>query len=102
MAKISRNDPCHCGSGKKYKLCHLGQEDDSVDEVAKPSRTVPAVLSVLVLVGSVGAGIVTDSASSGVVVLLAGAMFVGAYVVLRKPPPGNPNSGNPSGLNFGR
>jgi preprotein translocase subunit SecA len=21
--KIGRNDPCHCGSGKKYKKCHL-------------------------------------------------------------------------------
>jgi uncharacterized protein YecA (UPF0149 family) len=20
--KIGRNDPCHCGSGKKYKKCH--------------------------------------------------------------------------------
>ncbi|NCX63400.1 MAG: hypothetical protein EBW84_11880, partial [Betaproteobacteria bacterium] len=20
--KIGRNDPCPCGSGKKYKLCH--------------------------------------------------------------------------------
>ncbi len=20
--KIGRNDPCHCGSGKKYKHCH--------------------------------------------------------------------------------
>ena len=20
--KIGRNDPCHCGSGKKYKQCH--------------------------------------------------------------------------------
>jgi preprotein translocase subunit SecA len=20
--KIGRNDPCHCGSGKKYKFCH--------------------------------------------------------------------------------
>jgi preprotein translocase subunit SecA len=24
-AKIGRNDPCPCGSGKKYKKCHLGQ-----------------------------------------------------------------------------
>jgi uncharacterized protein YecA (UPF0149 family) len=24
--KIGRNDPCHCGSGKKYKKCCL-QED---------------------------------------------------------------------------
>ncbi len=24
--KIGRNDPCWCGSGKKYKKCHLGQD----------------------------------------------------------------------------
>ncbi|MBA7611910.1 hypothetical protein ES703_19141 [subsurface metagenome] len=21
--KLGRNNPCHCGSGKKYKKCHL-------------------------------------------------------------------------------
>jgi uncharacterized protein YecA (UPF0149 family) len=21
--KLGRNDPCHCGSGRKYKKCHL-------------------------------------------------------------------------------
>ncbi|MEE4186004.1 MAG: SEC-C metal-binding domain-containing protein [Gammaproteobacteria bacterium] len=21
-AKLGRNDPCHCGSGRKYKKCH--------------------------------------------------------------------------------
>lgn len=26
MARIGRNDPCPCGSGKKYKHCHLGKE----------------------------------------------------------------------------
>ena len=25
-AKLGRNDPCHCGSGKKYKNCHMLQE----------------------------------------------------------------------------
>ncbi len=24
--KLGRNDPCHCGSGKKYKKCHLPKE----------------------------------------------------------------------------
>ncbi len=24
--KIGRNDPCHCGSGKKYKNCHMIKE----------------------------------------------------------------------------
>lgn len=28
MAKVGRNDPCWCGSGKKYKKCHLGREDE--------------------------------------------------------------------------
>jgi hypothetical protein len=23
--KLGRNDPCYCGSGKKYKKCHLLQ-----------------------------------------------------------------------------
>ena len=26
MSKIGRNDPCPCGSGKKYKKCHINQE----------------------------------------------------------------------------
>src|SRR5437016_7324140 len=30
MTKIGRNDPCPCGSGKKYKKCH-----------GKPSMTPP-------------------------------------------------------------
>ena len=25
--KVGRNDPCPCGSGKKYKNCCLGKED---------------------------------------------------------------------------
>jgi hypothetical protein len=27
--KLGRNDPCWCGSGKKYKKCHLGKDDRS-------------------------------------------------------------------------
>ena len=25
--RVGRNDPCPCGSGKKYKKCHLPQEE---------------------------------------------------------------------------
>lgn len=28
MKNLGRNEPCHCGSGKKYKNCHL--QEDSV------------------------------------------------------------------------
>ncbi len=30
--KIGRNDPCHCGSGKKYKNCHLKIEQQAAKE----------------------------------------------------------------------
>lgn len=62
MAKIGRNDPCLCGSGKKYKRCclakveqaerqalaaavepdpnHLGLCDDCYDELAAASNAV--------------------------------------------------------------
>ena len=30
MKKIARNEPCPCGSGKKFKKCHLGREDELI------------------------------------------------------------------------
>ncbi len=32
MEKIGRNDPCPCGSGKKYKNCCLGKEDQEPEK----------------------------------------------------------------------
>jgi hypothetical protein len=31
--KLGRNDPCHCGSGQKYKKCH-----ESKDEAAETAK----------------------------------------------------------------
>ncbi|MBW1710995.1 MAG: SEC-C domain-containing protein [Deltaproteobacteria bacterium] len=33
MLKIGRNDPCPCGSGKKFKKCHLGREQELVKQL---------------------------------------------------------------------
>lgn len=27
--KVGRNDPCHCGSGKKYKKCHMREDQEA-------------------------------------------------------------------------
>ena len=35
MIKIGRNDPCWCGSGKKYKHCHQAFDDRIMAEKAK-------------------------------------------------------------------
>lgn len=38
-AKLGRNDACHCGSGKKYKKCHLpAEEAESADAARKASE----------------------------------------------------------------
>ncbi|MEI6389757.1 MAG: SEC-C domain-containing protein [Verrucomicrobiota bacterium] len=35
--KLGRNDLCHCGSGKKYKRCHMAQDEMPRLAVAKPT-----------------------------------------------------------------
>jgi hypothetical protein len=56
--KIGRNDPCHCGSGRKYKDCHLPQEqaersanlrlrqglDSLMPKIIEAARSIPAEL----------------------------------------------------------
>lgn len=39
MSKIGRNDPCPCGSGKKYKKCH-GGVDSSATRTQGPPFTI--------------------------------------------------------------
>jgi hypothetical protein len=37
MKTIGRNDPCPCGSGKKFKKCHLGKEDELLEGMGEIS-----------------------------------------------------------------
>ncbi len=39
--KLGRNDPCHCGSGKKYKHCHY--EADRAAEAKRLNEAAAAV-----------------------------------------------------------
>ena len=52
MLKPNRNDPCPCGSGKKFKKCHMGREEELVierlggqlpDDTAERIAALPAV-----------------------------------------------------------
>jgi len=45
MAKFRRNDPCWCGSGEKYKNCHLRRSDESplpFEAIASQARSAAA------------------------------------------------------------
>jgi predicted O-linked N-acetylglucosamine transferase (SPINDLY family) len=50
MNKIGRNDPCLCGSGKKYKQCCMRQSDSQPAENAPPPPLPSAHLLQLALV----------------------------------------------------
>jgi hypothetical protein len=43
VADSGRNDPCHCGSGKKYKKCHL-EQDEARKRQSRQLETVSAWL----------------------------------------------------------
>lgn len=36
--KVGRNDPCPCGSGKKYKYCCLNKPKDAMDSIETPEE----------------------------------------------------------------
>ena len=41
MAKVSRNAPCPCGSGKKYKKCCLLRKNGQTQSAGQPMRFTP-------------------------------------------------------------
>ena len=47
--KANRNDPCPCGSGKKYKNCHEGRGESR-------SKMTVAIVALVVLAGLVIGG----------------------------------------------
>lgn len=44
MRKLSRNDPCWCGSGKKYKNCHLKQDLARHRRPLRPAPRDPGII----------------------------------------------------------
>lgn len=45
MAKTGRNDPCPCGSGRKYKVCCLKKDEDAEHELIKRAAAKSAALA---------------------------------------------------------
>lgn len=109
--KTNRNDPCPCGSGLKYKKCHLGkalpgEETDAdatmgqdVQSALADRRVQLAIIAAVAL--SVGAGL-WRGVYTGVVVGAACALGIIAWASFRNPPPPNPDAGDGAALNFGR
>ena len=49
MAAIGRNQPCPCGSGKKYKRCHALE----TQKMSLAGRVVISVIGLMLLTGAI-------------------------------------------------
>jgi hypothetical protein len=50
MGRIGRNEPCHCGSGEKYKDCHLQMGEQKGTSKAKLIIRVLVAIGILIIV----------------------------------------------------
>jgi hypothetical protein len=96
MATVSRNDPCPCGSGQKYKRCCLGKAPP-----LRGKRLLWIALLVAIVLGttvtvSVFYGLKSGLGAGGAL-LLVGAIL---YAVRGGAPPSG--RGGASDINFGR
>jgi len=56
MPKIGRNDPCPCGSGKKYKQCHLPIDEAAAAEQLRLRRSVDSLLPKVIMAAQAQVG----------------------------------------------
>lgn len=111
--KVARNDPCHCGSGKKYKVCHLRQDQlatgggDAAGEAPgvpgaprRPLGPWPYAIAGAGVVIAIVVGVMS-TVGNALTVAAAWALAFAAYMVFRDPPPPREDAGNPAALDFG-
>ena len=96
MAKTGRNEPCPCGSGKKYKNCHLKEE-----ALAKKDMRMPMAIAAIGAVAGVIVA-VTVSLKMGVLAAAGGVLVAVGVAAFRDPPESKGDESNPASINFGR
>ncbi len=95
--KLSRNAPCSCGSGKKYKQCCLGKPPP---EVRRKLVVLPLILMPLAL--GLGALFwIRNGAGMGLAVGAGAVICVGIILGFSNPPPSDGGKGDAAGINFG-
>ena len=97
VAEVSRNDPCPCGSGEKYKRCCLGKTETPTQG---RDMKLPAILAAVAVASSIGVGMAGEP-ETGLAVGGALLLAIGAWAVFRDPPPPRKGGDHPAAINFG-
>ncbi len=75
---ISRNDPCLCGSGLKYKKCCLGHESTQVLKARKVTKISVLTLTLISAYVALQFGI-----SSALAVGVGGFGLIGGFLLMQ-------------------
>jgi len=86
---ISRNAPCPCGSGKKYKHCHLGKP---IGMTRRQTQFFVVLAFVAIIGGAAAIAQFWGWRAGGFTGIIAATALI-AYLVLRNPPPASGRSG---------
>jgi hypothetical protein len=96
--QAKRNQPCPCGSGKKYKQCHLGKETPAV----KRQRVLlPAFITLAGIGAAVAIAMTSGKIAAAIGFGFAGIILGGLVMVFRDPPPPDTSGKDPGAINFG-
>lgn len=118
---VGRNDPCPCGSGRKYKTCHLGKEHEipgyeppktssgAASAAARAAAAAPPrtptwkiVVASIVSLAIVGGGLwFMGFERLGQVIAGVGTLLAIIWGAFRAPPPRREDAGNAESINFG-
>lgn len=63
MEKVGRNEPCPCGSGKKYKNCH--QQSEGQKGARNKSIFIGGLIVLFIILSALGLYFNTPTPSSG-------------------------------------
>jgi len=94
----SRNEPCPCGSTKKFKHCHIN-DLESLHTGRKGRDPIPFIIGMLGVIAGVVVMYTVDL-KSGLAAAGAGVMTAVAYGLF-KSPPSSKGGGDPGAINFG-
>ena len=98
MGAVGRNDPCPCGSGKKYKQCCLGKAPPA-------ARRKRAILPILMILAGIVVGAylgVTRSVTLGLASGVGIVILAGVVISFRDPPPPSAGGSDAAAINFGK
>lgn len=92
---VNRNDPCPCGSGKKYKQCCLGKAASGLNRKTQIALGIAA--AALVIAAILYAMVGKDAA---IIVGALGVLGAGAWWLFSDPP-GSKGPGDPGAISYG-